>query len=280
MYAFVHIDKTGGTTLTSILRRSFGTRHCDIRLPLAKRELDGRNHRSCIEAADLRRVQQIYRNLCGISGHNVKAYSNLQSARRDIRFFTILRDPMARFRSQFLNRGKCHSADGFEVWANDEMTHNWQTKMIAGEPNAQKAIELLATQFEFVWFTERYDEGLVMLNQWMKEPGFRPEYRRVNQLSDKRRPHDIARQMWDLSYLDSDPVRTRIQAINAEDQKVYDFVAMTIYPRQVANYRGNLHKDTQQLQHRNRQNPTLTESTFSKLMRNYVYKPLRHCRAL
>jgi hypothetical protein len=37
MYAFVHIEKTAGSCLNTILRRSFGMRHCDIRLPLAKR---------------------------------------------------------------------------------------------------------------------------------------------------------------------------------------------------------------------------------------------------
>src|SRR3954470_18262106 len=146
MYAFVHIDKTAGTTFTSILRRSFGTRHCDIRLPLAKRQYDGRNHHSCIEAADLFRVERVYRNLRGISGHNVKAYADLHSVRPDIRFITVLRDPVARFRSQFLNRAKYHAGDGFEQWAGDETMHNWQTKMIAGEPSAQKAIDLLATR--------------------------------------------------------------------------------------------------------------------------------------
>lgn len=37
MYAFVHIEKTAGSTLNTIFRRSLGTRHCDIRLRLAKR---------------------------------------------------------------------------------------------------------------------------------------------------------------------------------------------------------------------------------------------------
>src|SRR5262245_13643654 len=137
MYAFVHIDKTGGTTLTSILRRSFGTRHCDIRLPLAKRRHDGSNHAACIDAADLVRAQRIYRNLVGISGHNVKPYSNLQSARPELKYVTILRDPAKRFRSHFLNRSRNHTLESFDRWADDPMQHNWQTKMIAGEPNAQ-----------------------------------------------------------------------------------------------------------------------------------------------
>jgi hypothetical protein len=35
VYAFIHIEKTAGSTLTTILRRSFGTRRSDIRLPPA-----------------------------------------------------------------------------------------------------------------------------------------------------------------------------------------------------------------------------------------------------
>jgi hypothetical protein len=280
MYAFVHIDKTGGTTLTSILRRSFGTRHCDIRLPLKKRRNDGRNHRACIEAADLCRVERIYRNLRGVSGHNVRAYSDLSSIRPDIRYVTILRDPATRFRSQFLNRSRCHTMEGFERWAADEMMHNWQTKMIAGAPSAQKAIDLLNERFGFVWLTERFDEGLLMLGQWLSEPGFRPEYRRQNQLEHKQRPHDIARQKVDLSYLSSPAIKERIQEINAEDQKVYDFVATSIYPRQTANYVGNLVKDTLQLQSRNLQIELSAEPPFSRIMRNYVYKPLLHCHAV
>jgi sulfotransferase famil protein len=279
VYAFIHIDKTGGTTMTSILRRSFGSRHCDIRLPMAKRPLDGIDHRSVIDAADLRRVQRIYRRLYGISGHNVKAYSDLHVARPDIRFFTILRDPVARFRSQFLNRAKDHRTEGFESWVKDKTMHNWQTRMIAGESSARTAIDLLSNRIGFVWFTEQFDEGLILLGQWLGLPEFRPEYNRENQLSLKRRPHDVARQKRDLGYLDSDPILRRIQEVNAEDQKVYDFATRILYPQQVANYRGDLTSATRELKNRNAEEVVLSESTGSTFMRNYVYKPLLHCRA-
>ena len=107
MYAFVHIERTGGSTVISILRRSFGTRHCDIRLPLAKRRGDRPQHqldrRVLVDAAVLRRVTRLYRNVKGIAGHNVKPYSDLGLSNPDIRFFTFLRDPVARLRSHFLN---------------------------------------------------------------------------------------------------------------------------------------------------------------------------------
>ncbi len=280
MYAFVHIEKTGGTTLHSILRRSFGTRHCDIRLPLAKRGKDRQDHRTCVEAADLRRVRRLYRNLRGISGHNVKAYSNLHLECPEIQFFTFFRDPAKRFRSHFLNRGLQHSFEDFRRWISATWLHNWQTKMIAGEPNADKAIELISTRFGFVGLTERFDESLVMLGGWLQEPGFRAEYRRRNQLSDKQRPRDLLREQLDMSYLDSDSVRAQIHEANSADQKVFDFVTRTVYPRQLAAFEGNLTHEVEKLQQLNRSADRLAEPVQSKFVRNYIYKPLLHCRVL
>jgi hypothetical protein len=280
VYAFVHIDKTGGTTLTSVLRRSFGTGHCDIRLPLAKRRVDGREHLASIEAADLRRVKRLYRNLSGIAGHNVKAYADLEAECPSISYFTVLRDPAARFRSHFLNRGKAYDAEAFDRWSSNPRVHNWQTRMIAGEANARKAIDLLSGRFGFVGVTERFDESLLMLGQWLCAAGFRAEYRRLNQLSDKRRPHDIARQKCQLEYLNSDRIRARIQEMNSEDQQVYDFVTATVYPRQVAAFAGDLEAELREFQRRNERVGRLRESMRSRFVRNYVYKPLLHCYAI
>jgi hypothetical protein len=280
MYAFVHIDKTAGTTLNSILRRSLGARHCDIRLPLPKRRFDGRDHRGVVEAADLRRVRRLYRNLRGIAGHNVKAFSNLAEVYPDVEFFTVLRDPVARYRSHFLNRSRHHTAADFERWTSETWLHNWQTRMIAGEPSAEKAIELLDTRFGFVGLTERFDESLVLLGHWLNEPAFTGEYRRENELKDKRRPHDIARERTDTSYLASEEAKARMRAANAADQKVYDYVISTIYPRQLAAYTGDLAADLARFQRRQQSVARLVEPFMGRLMRNYIYKPLLHCHAM
>jgi hypothetical protein len=285
MYAFVHIERTAGSTLNAILRRSFGTGHCDIRLPLASRRGDRPQHqldrRVLVDAEVLRRVRRVYRHLKGIAGHNVKPYGDLGGSSPEIRFFTFLRDPAARLRSHFLNaRLADHGPRDFDRWIAATWVHNWQTKMIAGEPNAQKAIELLSTRVEFVGLTERFDESVLMLGQWLQEPGFRPEYRRLNQLRDKRPPHEIARLQRDTRYLDADPARARIQEAIAEDQKVYAFVAAIIFPRQLAAYHGTLKSDLQSLQQRNRCAGRLAEPIWSRVVRNYVYKPLLHCHML
>lgn len=280
MYAFVHIEKTAGTTLNTILRRSFGTRHCDIRLPLAKRRHDRRDQKSLVEADDLRRVSNLYRNLRGIAGHNVKAYANLRAEFPEIQFITMLREPAARFRSHFLNRALGHTPAAFDQWISGEWVHNWQTKMIAGELNAQKAIDLIASRFGFVGLTERFDESLLMLGQWLNEPEFRAEYRPVNCMSEKRRPRDAEREKSDMSYLSSLETRARIAEANAEDHKVYDYVVSMVFPKQVAAYSGNLQADVCELREQNRAVRRLAEPFFGGFMRNFIYKPLLHCHLM
>jgi len=280
MYAFVHIEKTGGSTLNTILRRVFGTRHCDVRLPLVRRRLDRHDQRVCVDAADLRRVRRLYRNLRGIAGHNVKPYADFRSECPDIRFVTIIRDPIARFRSHFVNRARGHNRQALDSWLALPSVHNWQTKMIAGEGSAERAIDLISNRFGFVGLTERFDESLLLLAQWLEQPWNRFVYRAVNQTCDKKRPRDISRRQTDMSYLDTAEVRARIQAANALDQRIYDFVKAEIYPKQLAAYRGNLTADLQEFERRKDGFDRLREPIRGRLMRNYVYKPLLHCRLI
>jgi hypothetical protein len=280
MYAFIHIEKTAGSTLTAILRRSFGTRHCDVRLPLAKRRHHSRARRACVDAADLNRVQRLYRNLCGIAGHYVTPYSELARQCPGLRYFTFLRDPSARFRSHYLNRTKTLTEAAFEEWISGDWSHNWQTRMLAGEQNAEKAIALINERVGFVGLTEQFDESVVMLGDWLGEPSFRGEYRPANQLSKKHRAKELAERKEHARYLDTPSVRARIAEANAEDQKVYDFVRSTVFPRQVAAHRGDLPSNVRWLQQRNREVGLLMESLWAGFLRNFVYEPLVRWHAM
>ena len=72
-----------------------------------------------------------------------------------------------------------------------------------------------------------------------------------------------------MSYLDTAEVRARIQAANAEDQRVYDFVKPRCYPRQLAAYRGNLAADLQEFQRQKDELPANCASLLrGRLMRN------------
>ena len=65
-----------------------------------------------------------------------------------------------------------------------------------------------------------------------------------------------------------------------EDQKVYDFVTANVYPQQTAAFSGDLASEVSRFQQENQQVDRLVEPLWGRLMRNYVYKPLLHCRAI
>jgi len=226
-----------------------------------------------VTSDDLRKVRRIYRGLRGIAGHNVKAYSDLHLAFPEVRYFSFLRDPVKRYLSHFKNRSRAHGREDFERWAASGWTHNWQTKMLAGEASAQRAIDLIAERVGFVGFTETFDESLLMLGQWLREPGFRPEYRAVNQLVAKQRARDSARAQTDLSYLETPEVHERLRAINSLDQQVYEFARRERQARQRQDYVGDLAADVAAMRERNQQLSEWREPLSSRLLRNWVYKP-------
>jgi hypothetical protein len=205
------------------LRRSFGTRHCDIRLTPGERKLGDRDLRPCVEQDDLQRTQRLYRHLAFISGHCVKPCYGLGAQGSDVRYFTFLRDPAARYLSHCLNRARVYDRDAFDKWVSSSWTQNWQTMKIAGVPDADRAIEIKQQRIGFVGLTARFDESLLLLGQWLAEPDFRVEYRRVKQLQQKRRPRDIVREQTDTGHLKTQYARQCIAEANAEGQKLYDY---------------------------------------------------------
>jgi Sulfotransferase family len=222
---------------------------------------------------ELRRVQRIYRHLRGIAGHNVKPYSDLATTCPQIRYFTVLRDPVARYLSHFKNRAHSYDRAGFERWAGQESMRNFQTRTLAGEANLHKAIDLIAQRVGFVGLTEAIGESLLMLGQWLGDPDFRPEYRPVNRLADKERARDVARAQADLSYLDAPEVRDRLMELNALDQQLYDFAVREHFARQRQAYTGDLAADVAALHQRNQQVTDWREPLSGRLLRNWVYKP-------
>lgn len=273
MYAFTHIDKTAGRTVRAVLRRSFGAGHCEIRTPYARRPADPNDRSVHVTGDDLRKVRRVYRRLRGVAGHNVKPYSDLDAACPGIRYFTFLRDPVRRYLSHFKNKAGTYGREDFERWASAAWTYDFQTRTLAGEANAQKAIDLLAARVGFVGFTEAFDESLLMLGQWLGEPDFRPEYRPVNRLEDKQRERDVVRAQSDLGYLEEPAVRDRLMEMNAIDQQVYAFAAREFLARQRQSYAGDLAADVATLRARNEQITDWDEALSSRLLRNWVYKP-------
>lgn len=89
MLAYIHIQKTAGQTVRAILRKNFGTRHCD--LPVNPSQINSRA---------IAWIRRCYPKLEVLSGHAVGPVGVLELY-ENARVFTVLREPVARAISHY-----------------------------------------------------------------------------------------------------------------------------------------------------------------------------------
>lgn len=174
MLVFIHMNKTGGTTVNHILRSTFGTRHCSVEPWHAK--WSGR----AFSNDDLQRLRRLYPNLESISGHRVVGYEDLEVERGEPKYFTVVRNPIKASASSFQHKKQISGKpESFEEWIQQDWTRNRQTKMIAGVEDVNEAIRIIEKKGIFVGLTEEFDESLVLL-RGLVAPDLDISYRRVN----------------------------------------------------------------------------------------------------
>jgi hypothetical protein len=243
MIAFVHINKTSGTNLKYLLRRSFGGRHCDVRIWPHQSKSDREIKKKVLTAKDLHNSRWVYPRLRSIAGHNVTSHSDLSTV-EDLRFYTFLREPVSRTAShyQFMLRHD-RNIEPFEEWIKKPHYRNVQVRKIAGEENTEKAIEIIKKDFGFVGLSESYDESLLLLKKWVNDPSLDVRYKSLN----------VAARTGKASSLLSDPETRRLmEEANQEDLKLYDFVIKEVYPLQVEAYGKSLEQDLQKFNEANK----------------------------
>lgn len=230
LLAFVHIEKAAGTTLIHQLRLNFFLRHCDV-APLSIES------NKIFRAEDMRVFLKINPAVMSIAGHAVQPISDLETLVPNIRYITILRDPIKRFVSQYqywvekLDRNL-----SFEEFLNHEDAINWQTKKMAGCEDINLAKSVLSNKFFLVGIVEEFDEFLILLTKKLKPFKFRPGYKLQN-VGGKT---SLIRK--DMSnYLDkySDMIFQR----NALDLELYEYVKNTIIPQEKVAYGSGLEHD-------------------------------------
>lgn len=252
MLAQIHIQKTAGQTIRAILRKSFGPAHCDL--------IDGLDH----AADNLKWTARCYRRPKSIAGHAVRPDPAFQEFFPEARYYTFLRTPQARCVSHYqyiLERGSRYQP--FREWV--EANADYQTRRLAGEPNAEKAIEVLETTVGFVGLVERFNESLVLWRKWTGALRVDIGYRAVN----------VARSnVVKTNVLANDRNRELIRELNREDEKLYRYVADRRYPQQMAAYGDTLEADVRSFE------KTLTAARnwswlglLGKAKRDLVYKP-------
>jgi hypothetical protein len=259
MIAFVHIKKTGGSTMKFVLRNSFGVRHCDV-LPGSRESVFTRD--------DLEFVKRVYPNPQSIAGHSlVHPTIHLPEG---VHYFTLLRDPVMRcishYQSTALALRKAGRRLSLEEFIGTEQGWNVQVRQIAGTTDVDKAKEELARRYFFVGLTERFDESLRLLQALAPVPIDVRCRRRVREASDNL--------LKDALLVDPAMMK-RLRAANGADQALYEYVSDVLYPAQLekAGLASDLGGDDARSPGR-----FPVRNRLSRAYNKMVYKPLARLR--
>jgi hypothetical protein len=187
LIAFLHIPKTAGTTLNSILSGEYAPHEYHEIMMRGMNWILPRPaiiRRPLISFSKIRRLRTAVRNQPGL--RLVRGHFDLSIARHlpaDTRFFTLLRDPVERAISHYYHYRR-RLVDRVHPLAMRSTLTEWvsgcglvemdngQTRRLAGEMNLpcgrvtpamlERAMSRLA-QFAVVGITERFDESLLLL---------------------------------------------------------------------------------------------------------------------
>lgn len=262
MLAFIHIHKTGGSTIETILQLSIGRRYA-FALPWRA----SFHWSELFSPVDFRKLLHIYPGMLGFGSHNVRAYKGLDRVVQDIQYFTFVCNPL-KMRISMYQHGrrlqitlkdtikhpvrKClrryqygvrqTEKQTFEEWCKDDQTCNRLIKMIVGTADVNEAVSLINEKKIFVGITELFDKSLIFLKSLLS-PDLDISYHRVNVASDKT----ISREL--LS--NPSTVQMAKEGISA-DIELYEYIKNEVFHIYQRDYEKSLAVEVEKFQRTNR----------------------------
>jgi len=211
--AFCHITKNAGTSVVKLLREYFGTSHLDV---YSKSRI--------YDSECLRRDLKHFPKTRSIAGHHLNPSIDFESSSPDLWWFAFLRNPVKRFLSHYQHVVEKTNIDiSLEQWVNREDYWNKQTKMICGEGNAEKAIQIIRDRMAFVGTVERFQESLQCIEKLAGIPGFSNQ---KSPQANRARSNELQNKI----ACKSEQYHAVLAQANTEDEKLYRFVADVYLP--------------------------------------------------
>lgn len=260
MLVFVHINKTGGNTVSHILRSSYGLLHCQVE------PWHARWTGPPFSTSDLQRLRKFYPNLKSIAGHRLTGHVDLQENGTKFRYFTFMRDPLKSCASRFQYRvQKMKMNDlSFEEWIENDWPRNHQTKWIAGVDDVTKAIKIIRDKNIFVGLAEHFDESIIMLKALMAND-LNISYKRVNVA-----PNNTIKER----LLSTESTRQMLIEATKADMELYNFVRQELYPMYQKEYGPKLEGDVADFGRTQNNNFNYWNLTLCRLKHYMLYNPL------
>ena len=239
MLAYIHVAKTGGQTVETMLANSYGASFSVApewrRNPHEDEGADGFVVPK-FQADDLRRLKQRCPWTKCVGGHPVTLWSEFEKV-IPTTWFSMIREPLSRGASHFqynLNDTSSTPRE-WDEWVQWPVHHNHQAKMFSPDGSADDAIKRISENNVFVGLTEKFDESLVILKK-LVAPDLNISYRRTNTASDNSRAKMI---------MADSRMREQLKAMYQEELPLYEFVSEHWYPRFAKEYGPTLKADVE-----------------------------------
>ncbi len=271
MICFIHIAKTGGITLEQILINNY------LHILLLSTKKTGnfdqdKTSKDIFLKEEARAMFTVMPFLEAFAGHSLRHYLGYQDVtRKPIQYITILRDPVARFISQFRQvkdlKKKMNTIE--EFLEKRKNVYNVMTKRLAPNNDVEYAKDALLNHFTFVGSCEEYDRSLVLMKQILGIKDLCINYQRMNVNVHKTNVVD--------EILEDEKLLSRIRECNAKDIELYQFYKEKVFPGYVKNYVGNLDSDVAKLRESNANfSFSKFRQVYSTIYRHAVVDPLAY----
>ena len=253
LFGFPHVSKTGGTTILTILRSTFGTAHCDVESRKGKR-----GHH--FTPQDLKALYTVYPHLKSVNGHAFRPFESYETV-CPVSYFAMFREPISRCISEFQHQKEMRGRD----WTFDQyitrVGFNNQTKFICGKPDHQAAIKVIQDKQIVCGLLEHFDESLLMFNKLVFDGILNCSY----SIKKAAKKNNIREQIL------NDPASLElIHENNQEDLKLYQYIKNERYVDQKKAYGNSLADDLAAFS----PNGFNDRNIFlNRCYRNAIYKP-------